>query len=89
MINPYYTTYMLSHRFPGQRPIATEQDLYTRQVWQRLSDYGGSAYRYMRDMIIDPVAPLPASPVVVDSPVVTATPTAVVTSPTTTTVVRA
>lgn len=59
MINPYYTSYMLTHRFPSNTNQAvSSSDIYTRKVWEKLSDYGGSAYTYMRDLVYDPSAPI-------------------------------
>lgn len=77
MVNPYYTTYILTHRFPASRTVATENDLYIRRVWSKLSDYGGSAYAYMRDLVVDPSPPATAVattvPVVSTDPVLTPT----------------
>jgi hypothetical protein len=85
MINPYYTTYILTHRFPASRNATTENDQYIRTVWSKLSDYGGSAYSYMRDLVVDPAPPTEVVATV--APVVSTTPNLVV-SPNVTTPVQ-
>lgn len=60
MVNPYYTTYILTHRFPNSNYTPTENDVYIRRVWAKLADYGGSAYSYMRDRMVTPAEAAPA-----------------------------
>lgn len=68
MINPYYTTYILTHRFPNSNYTPTQNDVYIRKVWAKLADYGGSAYTYMRDSMVTPAGQV-AVPVETVAPV--------------------
>jgi hypothetical protein len=62
MINPYYTTYILTHRFPNSQYTTTENMSIFTWAWKKLSCGSSAAYNYVNNLFASSPEP-PTSPV--------------------------